>query len=187
MRRRGLTRGVISLCLAAGTAIAGGGCGATAIPPVPKGRVPVLTHQTRLPARHAIGSTVRVVLSATTLDVRIEKVIDPLTDSGAQIPRGTTPVGVMIAVSNSGPESYDSSATSDFTLLTAAGPAMPMFAPTGTCETYVQDFMNELGPGQARTGCIAYRVPRGQTPRWVRFTPYGGHEGRPVTWTVSAR
>lgn len=163
------------------------GSGGTPVPTIPKGHVPGLTRRTRLPPDHAPGATVRVPLPALTLFVTVKKVIDPLTNSGAKTPAGTTPVGVLITVRNAGPSTYDSSATSDFALLTPRGPAMPVFAPSGSCQTYVQDFMNELGPGDARTGCISYAVRRGQAPTSVHFAAYGGHEGRAVSWQIPGR
>lgn len=163
------------------------GSGGPSIPTIPRGHVPGLTHHTELPAGHAPGATVRVSLPALTLFVTVQKVIDPLADSGAKPPAGTTAVGVRISVRNAGPATYDSSATSDFALLTPRGPAMPVFAPSGSCQTYVQDFMNELGPGDARTGCISYAVPRARPPTSVRFAPYGGHEGRAVSWQIPGR
>jgi hypothetical protein len=134
-----------------------------------------------------VGATVAVRLASTTVVVTVKRVIDPLVDSGAKAPAGMVPVGVVISVRGGGPETSDSSATSDFELLTAAGSAMPVFAPGGVCQTDVQDFMNELGAGQARTGCIAYLIPRGHAPTAVRFAAYGGHEGHAVSWVVAGR
>ena len=185
MRPRGQTRGLAPALIAA---VALSSCGSGAAPPtIPKGHVPGLTRHTGLPAGHAPGAKVRVTLPALTLFVTVQKVIDPLADSGAKPPAGTTPVGVRITVRNAGPATYDSSATSDFALLTPRGPAVPVFAPSGSCQTYVQDFMNELGPGDARTGCISYAVPRARPPTSVRFTPYGGHAGRAVSWQIPGR
>jgi predicted small secreted protein len=131
-----------------------------------------------------IGTSERVPAAATTLLVTVTKVIDPLTDSGAKVPVGREPVGVVVTARNAGPGGYDSSATSDFALLTAAGAATPVYAPAGVCQTYIQDFMNEIGPGQSRKGCIAYTIPRGQAPTTVRFSPDGGTTGHSVSWNV---
>ena len=57
-------------------------------------------------------------------------------------------------------------------------------AKAGVCQTYIQDFMNEIGPGQSRKGCIAYTIPRGQAPTTVRFSPDGGTTGHSVSWNV---
>ncbi|MDQ6806110.1 MAG: hypothetical protein M3065_14390, partial [Actinomycetota bacterium] len=120
----------------------------------------------------------------TTLVVTVSKVIDPLGGSGARVPRGMEPVGVLITARNAGPGPYDSSYTSDFALLFPGGHAMPVFARAGVCMTHVQDFMNQLGPAQTRTGCIAYLVPRGKAPTAVRLEPGGGTAHHSVSWTV---
>lgn len=122
--------------------------------------------------------------TGTVLVVKVTKVIDPLRGSGAKVPAGMEPVAVLITARNAGPNPYDSSATSDFSLLSAAGHATPVYAPAGVCQTYVQDFMNELGTGQTRTGCIAYLLPRGYAPTTVRFSPDGGSGGHAVSWVV---
>lgn len=131
-----------------------------------------------------VGAALRVPATGTDLVVKVTKVIYPLRGSGAKVPAGMVPVGVLIAARNAGPGAYDSSATSDFSLLSAAGRAMPVFAPAGVCQTTVQDFLNELGAGEARTGCIAYVVPRGRAPTSVRFSPDGGTAGHTVSWAV---
>ncbi|MEA2196874.1 MAG: hypothetical protein QOJ25_925 [Solirubrobacteraceae bacterium] len=132
----------------------------------------------------SLGAAVPVALSGTTLVVAVRKVINPLVGSGARVPSGMVPVGVLVSARNAGPQSYDSSATSDFELLTPKGPAMAVFAPAGVCQTTVQDFMNQLGARVSRTGCIAYLVPHGQAPTAVRFAPDGGREGHAVSWAV---
>jgi hypothetical protein len=125
-----------------------------------------------------------VAATGTTLVVKVKRVFDPLLGSGAKVPAGKVPVGVLIVVRNAGPGSYDSSYTSDFSLLTTGGPAMPVFAPAGVCQTYVQDFMNELSPGEVRTGCIAYLIPRGTALTRVRLAPDGGTAHHSVSWVV---
>jgi hypothetical protein len=123
--------------------------------------------------------------TGTTLVVDVTKVIDPLLDSGAKVPAGMVAVGVEIDVHNAGPGGYDSSATSDFSLRTAAGRAMPVFAPAGVCQTYIQDFMNALGAGESRTGCITYLVPHDKLPTAVGLAPDGGTARTSATWVVS--
>ena len=66
----------------------------------------------------------------------------------------------------------------------AAGLATPVYVPSGTCHTYDQNFMNEIGAGQARTGCVAFAVPRGRAPATVRFSPDGGTAGVVRSWSV---
>ncbi|HWC85854.1 MAG TPA: hypothetical protein VG388_04905 [Solirubrobacteraceae bacterium] len=189
MCARGQTRVLAPLLLAAGLALSSCGAGTARTPTLPApGRSSTLARRTGLPAARrvrTVGAAVPVRVSGTTLIVTVKRVIDPLEGSGAKVPAGTTPVGVLISARNAGPANYDSSYTSDFELVTAAGPATPVFAPAGVCQTYVQDFMNALGAGVERTGCIAYAIPRGRAPTLVRFSPYGGHAGHPVSWVVA--
>jgi hypothetical protein len=169
-------------------------CGATArtTPEVSTltGSSPALHSVTRPRPRPAVargipvGRTQHVPATGTTLVVTVSKVIDPLRGSGAKVPAGMTPVGVLITARNAGPGGYDSSYTSDFSLLSAAGHAMPVFVPAGVCKTLVQDFMNELGRGETRTGCIAYLVPHGKAPTSVRLAPDGGTAGHSASWVL---
>jgi hypothetical protein len=132
-----------------------------------------------------VGTELRVPAQGTTLVVTVTKVLDPLRGSGAAVPAGMKPIGVLIAARNAGPGSYDSSATSDFHVLSAAGTATAVYARAGICQTYIQDFMNEIGAGQARTGCIAYAIPAREQPTTVRFTPDGGTDRVTRSWSVS--
>jgi len=129
-----------------------------------------------------VGVTQRAPAPGTTLAITVTRVIDPLLHSGAKIPARDKAVGVVVSARNAGPGGYDSSATSDFALLSAAGRAMPVYVPTGVCQTYIQDFMNELGAGQARTGCIGFAVPVRDAPTTVRFSPEGGTTGVVRSW-----
>lgn len=143
---------------------------------VPPGSVP--------PAPPHVGSAQRVPAPGTTLIVTVTSVIDSLRGSGASVPPGTKPVGVTVKVRNAGPGSYDSSATGDFSLLSASGQASPVYVPSGECQTPLQDFMNELSAGVVRTGCVAFAVPTGQAPTTVRFAPNGGVNGHSRSWAV---
>ena len=144
------------------------------------------------PARHTlqphalphVGATRRVLAPGTTLIVTIRSVIYPLRDSGTQNVPGMKPVAIMVAVRNAGPGGYDSSATGDFSLDSAAGPAAPLFVPTGACKTSLQDFMNAVGAGELRTGCVAFSIPSGQRPTTVGFAPDGGSGGRRRLWSA---
>lgn len=131
-----------------------------------------------------VGGAQRAGALGTTLVVAVTSVIDPLRGSGASVPRGTRPVGVQVSVRNAGPGGYDSSATGDFSLLSAAGPAAPAFVAKGPCETQDRDFMNAISAGEIRTGCVSFALPAGQKPTTVRFSPNGGRAGHRVTWAV---
>jgi hypothetical protein len=116
--------------------------------------------------------------------VTIRSLIDPLRDSGAQIPSGTKPVAIEVSVLNAGPGGYDSSATGDFSLDSAAGQAAPLYVPHGVCQTPLQDFMNAIGPGELRTGCVAFTIPNRQQPTTVGFAPDGGSSGPRRFWAA---
>ena len=123
----------------------------------------------------------------TTLIVTVSSVIDPLRGAGVKVPPGMKAVGVLVSVRNAGPGGYDSSATGDFSLLSRAGLAAPVFVPAGPCQTPLQDFMNAISAGELRTGCVAFAIPSAQAPRAVRFSPDGGAAGHRRSWIVASR
>jgi hypothetical protein len=116
--------------------------------------------------------------------VTIRSLIDPLRDSGAQLPAGMKPVAILVTARNAGPGGYDSSSTGDFSLDSPAGQASPLFVPKGVCQTPLQDFMNAIGPGEVRTGCVAFSIPNGLHPTTVGFAPDGGSGGRRRFWSA---
>jgi hypothetical protein len=192
VRSRGTPRALAQLILAAGLVLSA--CGSSNTVTATDG-VTTATRPSTLattappitppkPPGRPVGATQRVPATDTALVVKVTKVIDPLLGSGAKVPPGMVAVGVAITVHNAGPGAYDSSATSDFSLHTRAGRAMPVFAPRGVCQTYVQDFMNELGAGQSRVGCISYAIPRGDPPTLVMLAPDGGTAHSSVSWVV---
>lgn len=111
--------------------------------------------------------------------------INPLRGSGAAVLPGMKAVGVMASVRDAGPADYDGSYTSNFSLRSAAGLASPVFVPAGACQTQVQDFMNEIGAGELRTGCVAFSIPKRQAPISVRFSADEGSGGPILSWLVS--
>lgn len=136
------------------------------------------------PSLPRVGASQRVRAPGTTLVVTIRSVIDPLRDAGAHLIAGMKPVGVLVAVRNAGPGGYDSSATGDFSLDSGAGQASPLFVSKGVCQTPLQDFMNAIGAGELRTGCVAFSVPSGQRPTTIGFAPDGGSGGRRRLWAA---
>jgi hypothetical protein len=116
--------------------------------------------------------------------VTIRSVIDPLRNSGAHLVAGMKAVAILVTVRNAGPGGYDSSSTGDFSLNSAAGQATPVFVARGVCQTPLQDFMNAIGPGETRTGCVAFSVPNGQQPTTVGFAPDGGQGGARRLWSA---
>lgn len=131
-----------------------------------------------------MGSPQRVAVAGAHLTVTVRAVLDPLIDSGASLPPGAHAVGVEIAIANAGPATYDSSATGDVSLVAAGGPVTPVFAPAGTCRTPLQDFDNEIGAGQTRSGCVVFAVPSHARVVAVRFSPHASRLGR-VAWRVA--
>jgi hypothetical protein len=131
-----------------------------------------------------LGSSQRIPAHGTTMIVTIRSVIDPLRGSGTQLAPGTKAVAILVEVRNAGPGGYDSSATGDFSLDSAAGPASPLFVQKGACQTPLRDFMNAIGAGELRTGCVAFAVPNNQRPTTVGFAPDGGSAGRRRLWSA---
>jgi hypothetical protein len=131
-----------------------------------------------------VGSSQRVPAAATTLIVTIRSVIDPLRGSGTQVAPGMKPVAILVSVRNAGPGPYDSSATGDFSLDSAAGQGSPLFVQKGACQTPLRDFMNAIAAGELRTGCVAFSIPSDQRPTTVGFAPDGGSGGRRRLWSA---
>jgi len=123
--------------------------------------------------------------SDTTLTVTVRRVIFPLRGSGMLLSPGDAAAGVEVAIRNSGHAVYDSSSESDVSLRTTSGAqAEPGFAQRGQCQTTEIDFLKEVSPGESRSGCVAFDVPKSAKPAAVRFSP----EGRAAlgrTWVVS--
>jgi hypothetical protein len=115
------------------------------------------------------------------LDVTITRVVDPLRDTGASLLPGTHAVGVLVRLDNHGPAVYDSSATGDFSIVPTAGPAPPVFAPSGSCQTEDRDFDNYITAGEVRTGCVTFALHNGAQVKAVRFSPHAQLAGR-VSW-----
>jgi hypothetical protein len=136
------------------------------------------------PSLPRVGASQRVRAPGTTMVVTIRSVIDPLRDSGAHLVPGMKAVAILVTARNAGPGGYDSSSTGDFSLNSAAGQATPVFVAKGVCQTPLEDFMNAIGPGEVRTGCVAFSVPNGQRPTTVGFAPDGGTGGPRHLWSA---
>lgn len=111
----------------------------------------------------------------------MSKVIDPLATTGASLPRGTRASGVQVAIRNAGGATYDSTASGDWSILTTAGLASPLFVRRGICQTPLADFESLIGVGETRTGCVAFSVPRRARILSVRFSPHSRAPGT-VAW-----
>jgi len=154
----------------------------TTFPPL-KTPIPAPPHHRQPPAAPRVGRTQRVHATGTTLSVTISRVIDPLLGSGASLLPGTRAIGVEALVADIGPGGYDSSSTGDFSVVASAGAARPVFAPGGLCATPLRDWDNEISPGETRSGCIAYSLPKAAQAVEIRFSPHAHEQGR-VTWAV---
>jgi hypothetical protein len=133
------------------------------------------------PVGPRIGTPRGVNAQGTKLTITVTRVIDPLKDSGATLLPATRAVAVFVKIANRGPGGYDSSSTGDISIIPSAGVASPAYAPQGACKTPLQDFDNAIGPGESRTGCVAFTLDT--TARLVgeRFSADGGGAGV-VTW-----
>jgi uncharacterized protein DUF4352 len=132
-----------------------------------------------------VGTSQRVRTPDTTLVVTVRRVIDPLRGSGALLSPGDSAAGVEMAVRNTGKGVYDSSSESDVALPTSSGAlAEPAFASHGQCATSEIDFLKLVEPGESRSGCVAFDVPRGDRPVAVRFVPER-REALGHTWLIA--
>jgi hypothetical protein len=136
------------------------------------------------PAPPSVGKPLGMRAGATTIVVTPRRVIFPLRGSGAPLLPGDRAAGVQLTLRNVGHGVYDSSSESDVKLRSSEGSfADPAFASSGPCATTEIDFLKEVQPGESRSGCIAFDLPKGTRPVSVRFSP----EGRPGggrTWVV---
>lgn len=111
----------------------------------------------------------------------VTRVLDPLRGSGAALVPGTRAVGVMVTIADVGSATYDSTASGDWSVISSAGDGSPLFIRQGVCQTQDADFESLIGPGQARSGCVGFSVPRRATILGVRFSPHSRAPGA-VTW-----
>jgi len=134
-----------------------------------------------------VGETYQVAGGGSFLAVTVTKVIDPLNDSGAALLPGTGAVGVKVHVLNHGPETYDSSATGDVSLVLSSGAAVPTFAPSGACPTPLRDFDNDTAPGERAGGCVVSSAPTRAKVLEVRFAPHADKAAAArYSWSVGA-
>jgi hypothetical protein len=128
-----------------------------------------------------VGITQRVSAGTSTLSVTVSKVLDPLPDSGASLLPGTRAAGVEVTIHDRAGATYDSTASGDLSVLTSSGMASPLFIRRGICQTPDADFESLVGPGQTRSGCVGFALPRQARIVAVRFSPHSRVPGR-VTW-----
>jgi hypothetical protein len=117
----------------------------------------------------------------SSLLVTVTRVLDPLTGTGAALLPGHRAAGVQVTVRVVGGATYDSTASGDWSILTTAGLASPLFVKQGACETPLADFESLIGVGESRDGCVAFTVPRRARILSVRFSPHSRAPGT-VAW-----
>jgi hypothetical protein len=133
------------------------------------------------PRKAPIGATQRVHAGTSLLDVTVSKVLDPLRATGSALLPGIRAAGVQVVIQNAAGAAYDSTASGDWSLLTTAGLASPLFVRHGVCETPLADFESLIGVGETRSGCVAFSVPRRARILSVRFSPHSRARGS-VAW-----
>ena len=117
----------------------------------------------------------------STLAVTVTGVLDRLAITGAAPLPGVRPTGVHVVIRNLAGAIYDSTASGDWSVLTTAGLAPPLFVRHGTCQTPLTDFESLISAGQTRTGCVAFSVSRRARILSVRFSPHSRAPGT-VAW-----
>lgn len=139
------------------------------VPPVPKG-----------PTGPPVGHAQDVITRGSHLTVTIDHVL-ALPHPGTALLPGTRAVGVQVTIDNHGPETYDSTASGDLSVVVSHGQSAPLDVRAGPCQTQLQDFESAIYTGAIRTGCVGFSVPRTAKVLGARFSP----ESRPpgtLTW-----
>ena len=135
----------------------------------------------RRPRGAPVGAALRVRAGTSTLLVTVARVLDPLSGTGSAPPPGSRATGVQVSIRGVTGATYDSTASGDWSILTTAGLASPLFVKQGVCETPLADFESLIGVGQSREGCVAFSVPRRARILSVRFSPHSRARGT-VAW-----
>jgi hypothetical protein len=128
-----------------------------------------------------VGTALRVHAGTSTLLVTVTRVLDPLTGTGSALLPGHRATGVEVTIRVVAGATYDSTASGDWSILTTAGLASPLFVKQGVCETPLADFESLIGVGEPRDGCVAFSVPRHARILSVRFSPHSRARGT-VAW-----
>jgi hypothetical protein len=128
-----------------------------------------------------VGSALPVHAGSSTLVVTVARVLDPLTGTGSALLPGHRATGVQVTIRVVAGATYDSTASGDWSLLTSAGLASPLFVKQGVCQTQLADFESLIGVGESRDGCVAFTVPRHARILSVRFSPHSRARGT-VAW-----
>jgi hypothetical protein len=128
-----------------------------------------------------VGTPQRVDAGSSTLLVTVNRVLDPLIGTGSALLPGHRATGVQVTIRGVSGATYDSTASGDWSILTTAGLASPLFVKQGACQTQLADFESLIGVGESRDGCVAFAVPRHARILSVRFSPHSRARGT-VSW-----
>jgi hypothetical protein len=138
-------------------------------------------HRRPRPRGAPIGATLHVHAGTSTLEVTVARVLDPLTGTGSALVPGHRAAGVQVTIRAVAGSTYDSTASGDWSILSTAGLASPLFVRQGVCKTPLADFESLIGVGESREGCVAFSVPRRARILSVRFSPNSRGRGS-VAW-----
>lgn len=128
-----------------------------------------------------MGTAQHVNAGTSTLLVTVSRVLDPLTGTGSSLLPGHRATGVQVTLRVVDGATYDSTASGDWSILSTAGRASPLFVKQGVCATPLADFESLIGVGESRDGCVAFSLPRRARILSVRFSPHSRAKGR-VAW-----
>jgi hypothetical protein len=189
-RRRGdgrpghrLSRAAPLVAVAALLALLAAGCSLT--PKQPKSTPPPPNTDTT-PDLGGIGTAITLRGTATELEVRVTRVLDPAPASpGDQTlsPRDRF-VGVELTLRNIGDVNYSESPLSDSKLLLADGSeADPVNLLGGPCGGRFALHVT-LRPGARANGCVPFEARQGQRPSRFQFALESGFAPEVGTWTL---
>ena len=80
-----------------------------------------------------MGTALPVHAGSSTLLVTVARVLDPLTGTGSALLPGHRATGVQVTIRVVAGATYDSTASGDWSILTTAGLASPLFVKQGVC------------------------------------------------------
>jgi hypothetical protein len=124
-----------------------------------------------------------VITNTGHLTVTVDRVL-ALAHPGTALLPGTRAVGVQVTIDNHGPETYDSTASGDLSVVVSHGQSAPLDVREGPCETQLQDFESAIYPGAVRLGCVGFSVPRSARVLAARFSPDSREPGT-LTWRTT--
>jgi hypothetical protein len=127
-----------------------------------------------------VGHAQDVITHGSHLTVTIDRVL-ALPQPGTALLPGTRAVGVQVTIDNHGPETYDSTASGDWSVVVTHGQSAPLDVRSGPCQTQLQDFESAIYTGAVREGCVGFSVPKDARVIAARFSPESRLPGT-LTW-----